>query len=125
MAEFIRDGHFERHIREMRRTYLGRQQHLVAEARSHLGNRLRVEPSDAGMYLIGWLEDSYNDAQVARSIRAAGVDVVPLSGTAVEYPVAPGLLLGYSGVTPREISEGVHTIARVIDHLDTNSRTRE
>src|SRR4029079_4351418 len=110
--------HFERHIREMRKTYLARQQHLVSESRRYLADRIRIEPADAGMFLIGWLRGGDDDAAIADRIRAEGVEVVPVSGIGIENRAPPGLLLGYSGVNPAEITAGVQTIARAMEKYD-------
>jgi GntR family transcriptional regulator/MocR family aminotransferase len=115
MAEFMRDGHFERHVRHVRNTYLQRQQHLVAEAHRYLGGRLTVEPADAGMEVIAWLHAKDNDVAVTETIRREGVDVVPLSPIVMERRLRPGLILGYSGLGSREITEGIQCIARAME----------
>ena len=55
VADFINGGHFGSHIRRMRRLYRERQAVLVKEVTRHLGGRLSVQPSEAGMHLIGKL----------------------------------------------------------------------
>jgi GntR family transcriptional regulator/MocR family aminotransferase len=115
MAEFMRDGHFERHVRHVRSTYLQRQQHLVAEAHRYLSGRLTVEPADAGMEVIAWLQAKDNDVAVTETIRREGVEVVPLSPIVMERRLRPGLILGYSGLSSREITEGIQCIARAME----------
>ena len=56
LADFLVGGHFARHVRRMRRLYAERQEVLVDAVRRHLGHRLQVTPSAAGMHLLGWLE---------------------------------------------------------------------
>ena len=55
LAEFIGEGHFERHVRRMRLLYSERQALLVDSARRHLAGLLTVPPSDGGMHLVGRL----------------------------------------------------------------------
>jgi GntR family transcriptional regulator/MocR family aminotransferase len=121
MARFMAEGEFERHIRRMRTLYLERQQVLVSAAKQYLGNRVRVPAPDAGMTLIAWLRDGDDDIAIADAIGKAGVAVVPISNMASDHHVPPGLLLGYSGVRPDEIREGIITMAKALACYD---RTR-
>jgi GntR family transcriptional regulator/MocR family aminotransferase len=114
LADFITEGHFERHVRRTRAVYQERQQLLVELARSELAGRLSVPPSDAGMTLVGWLPRSASDTGVANAARARGVDVLPLSSFSIRR-IPPGLLLGYAGVRDEEIREGVTGLARALD----------
>jgi GntR family transcriptional regulator / MocR family aminotransferase len=48
LADFIREGHLERHIRRMRMLYMERHDTLVAEIRKQLGPRFEVVTAHAG-----------------------------------------------------------------------------
>ena len=114
LADFMTDGHFERHIRRTRAMYRDRQALLVERVKTELAGRLSVTASDAGMTLIGWLPSGANDVAVANAARARNVDVVPLSAFATR-PISPGLLLGYAGVREDDIRDGVTSLARALD----------
>jgi len=114
LASFIADGHFVRHIRRMRALYARRQQALVLAARRDLKGLLEVEPSPAGMHLLGWLPAGCDDAAVSRRAAAENLDVAPLSAYAIERSLPPGLILGYSGFNERAIRSGVRRLAGVL-----------
>jgi GntR family transcriptional regulator/MocR family aminotransferase len=114
LADFIAGGHFVRHIRRMRALYAARQAALVREAARSLGGRLRVEPSDAGMHLIGWLPEGADDAAVARAAAERGVEVLPLSSFYACKPGRPGVLLGYACVNERDLAWGIARLARAL-----------
>ncbi len=118
MARFMADGEFERHIRRMRALYLERRQILTHAARELLGGRVRVPAPDAGMTSIAWLRDGDDDIAIAGAIARAGVAVTPVSNMGVEHRVPPGLLLGYSGVRPNEIRDGMRVLAGAIEAYD-------
>jgi len=124
MAAFMRDGHFERHVRHVRATYLERQRHLVAEAHRYLDRRLTINPADAGMELIAWLPGGDDDIALAESIREEGVEVTPLSPIVVERPLPPGLILGYAGLSSSDITDGIQRIARALERRETSARQR-
>ena len=121
MTDFMVDGHFERHIRRMRAIYQERQGILVEAARRELSEYLRVERADAGMTVIGWLQN-LPDAEVTQAAGRAGIDVLPLSPFCIARSIPPAVLLGYSGVGEKDIREGVTKLAAVFHELSTQRR---
>jgi GntR family transcriptional regulator / MocR family aminotransferase len=117
LADFIREGHFARHIRRMRLLYAERQAGLVEAARRELAGLLDVRPAEAGMHLVGWLPAGIDDVTAAQRAAAHGVDVQPLSLYSIEPLPRAGLLLGYAAVDTREIREAVHRLARALGAL--------
>jgi GntR family transcriptional regulator/MocR family aminotransferase len=115
LADFITEGHFERHIRRMRVLYRARQEALLAASRDELAGRLDVQPADGGMHLVGWLPEGVDDQDASRRAAAEGLEAVALSFFSSSRPRRGGLLLGYAGLTPDEIVEGVRRLARALD----------
>jgi len=111
VAEFLAEGHFARHVRRMRGLYRERQEVLVSEARRELAGRLDVEPSEAGMHVIGWLRGGLDDREAARAALTAGVATTALSAYRVRARVGAGLVMGYACVGPRQIRQGVRRLA--------------
>jgi GntR family transcriptional regulator / MocR family aminotransferase len=116
MADFIADGHFERHIRRMRSIYHERQRVLLEALDEHLADEVSPDRTDAGMTLIAWLHHR-DDASVAYAAQRAGIDLVAMSWLAIDYPVRSGLLLGYSGVCEADLREGVRRLAEVFAEM--------
>ncbi len=114
LTDFMAHGHFARHIRSMRRLYAERQAHLVAEATRELAGLLTIQPADAGMHLIGILNDGLNDEAVSQ--QAAKQHLITPSMTAynIASPHPNALLLGYTAVTRQEISDGVRRLAGIL-----------
>jgi GntR family transcriptional regulator / MocR family aminotransferase len=124
LAEFIRAGHFERHIRHMRAIYADRQGALVEAAHERLAGRLDVRPMDAGMSLIGWLRREDDEEAVAAAAAESGVEVMPVSRTTLQHRVRPGLILGFSGIGQRDIHEGVGKLADALRRYDRMAERR-
>jgi len=114
LADFLDQGHFARHVRRMRALYAERQKVLLAAARDHLGGRLELAPSSAGMHLVGWLGGGEDDQAAAARAARAGIDLHPLSPFWLGYPGRGGLLLGYAGYGTREIKQGIARLASVL-----------
>ncbi len=124
LADFIAEGHFERHLRRMRLLYQERQQALVRSARLHLADVLRMQPSDGGMHLVGWLPAHVSDRDATRAARACGIIVAPLSFFALHRRPRSGLVLGYAGLTPEEIAAGTKRLAGALRPLATRTAER-
>ncbi|MEZ5859913.1 MAG: PLP-dependent aminotransferase family protein [Geminicoccaceae bacterium] len=119
LAEFIRDGSLAAHIRRMRALYADRQALLLEAARRHLGERLALRPAEAGMHLVGYLEDGTSDLALAVRAGRLGVEVTPLAALYQERPDRSGLLLGYAGLHGSEIESGMRGLARAFDQRPT------
>ena len=117
MADFIVDGHFERHIRRMRTIYRERQDVLVDAAARELGGLLDLPRSDSGMTLVGWLNPGISDSLVADAAKRRNIDVMPLSAFAMNRRLPDGLLLGYAGVSEVELREAVIELRKAIEEV--------
>ena len=122
MTDFMVDGHFERHIRRMRSIYQERQSVLIDSVRRDLSDHIRVNPDDAGMTVIGWLQN-LPDTTVVQAAAGAGIDLLALSPFCIERTIPPAVLLGYSGVREKDIREGVTKLAAVFGELPVPSRS--
>src|ERR1700733_7361640 len=69
MTDFIREGHFARHIRRMRMLYAERRTVLVEAISKEMGDKLEVLGEQAGMHLVALLPPGVSD--VAVSVKAA------------------------------------------------------
>jgi GntR family transcriptional regulator/MocR family aminotransferase len=111
VARFLADGHFGRHIRQMRTLYAERQGVLVREAQRHLAGALEVRPVETGLHVVGRLPATCDDQQASAAALRQGVYAAPLSAYALEPLPLQGLVLGYAGCTEQQIREGVARLA--------------
>ncbi len=115
MADFIQEGHFERHLRRLRRLYGEKRSILVEELNAHLENRVRFSTVEAGLHILVYLEPHLIEARVVREAAVRGVRVYPGAPFHLEADPAPSIMLGYSGLRDEAIREGVRRIAQAID----------
>jgi len=115
LAEFIADGHLERHIRSTLQIYRERRHALVDAIRQYGGGVLDVsDEGGVGMYLVAWLPAGVDDRSAARIASSAGVDSVPLSNFAVRKLRSGGLVLGYSAYRREMIDASVQRLCAAI-----------
>ncbi len=121
LAELIRSGAYERHLRRLRRANERRRAALIEAIDKHLGARARVEGTDSGLHVVLWVKGVAMRAEqtvVARA-RALGVGVWPVSplyaeGTKFRTERSAGFILGYAGLKVDEIDRGLRLLAQVI-----------
>ena len=107
LADFLREGHFERHVRRMRRLYDRRRQALTTALARHLGDEVTVLSDAAGMFLMV----RFASGRAAEQARRQGVN---LTSTERFYlgPAPPHeYLLRFSGVGERTLREGIRRLA--------------
>jgi GntR family transcriptional regulator / MocR family aminotransferase len=114
VADFMIEGHFERHLRQLRQTYGARREVLENALREQLGNRVSWTAVPAGLHIMLYLDPRLDEAAVIRRAAAAGVVVYPGAAYHLQPPSPPAVLLGFSGLSEAEIEQGVARLAAVL-----------
>jgi GntR family transcriptional regulator/MocR family aminotransferase len=116
LAEFITEGHFERHLRRMRVLYAARRGILLDALRQAFGDRVDVIGARAGLHVVVQLRGLGPGAVpdlVARAA-AAGVGIYPLAPYYLDPPPCAGLILGYASLGERDLRAGVQALAALV-----------
>jgi GntR family transcriptional regulator/MocR family aminotransferase len=121
LADFMMDGHYERHLRRMRVAYRERLDAMVSAAARFCGGTLRVRQVLTGLHAVADLEDG-DDERVAWEARARGVEAMPLSMFASVATAANGLLLGFAPIRPEDAADGMRRLAASIDAARSGRR---
>src|SRR5579883_134911 len=101
LADFIRAGHLERHVRRMRRLYGRRREVLVESIELHFGNRAVVVGDAAGMHLMVRFQESAVLKRAARNRVEIGNARVWYMNEASDNE----LVIGFSDLGERTIRE--------------------
>ncbi|QBD82919.1 PLP-dependent aminotransferase family protein [Ktedonosporobacter rubrisoli] len=117
VADFMIEGHFQRHLRRMRECYAARRAALITDAHHILAGLLDLQISEAGLHLAGWLPAGSDDQQGAELAAVHGVEVVPFSQLCLVPYSHPGLLLGFAAVNEDAICQGIRQLARALEAL--------
>jgi GntR family transcriptional regulator/MocR family aminotransferase len=120
LAEFIAEGHFARHVRRMRTLYEARQKVLIEEVKRNLKGLVEMKADDAGMHLVGWLADDFDDRKVAQKAAEVNLRLSPISDHSInEYPRS-GLVFGYAAFDEKQIRAGIAKLAAVMTEMARN-----
>jgi GntR family transcriptional regulator/MocR family aminotransferase len=110
LAEFIRDGHFARHLRRMRAVYRERRNALVDAIRGELAGALRPAGDEAGLHLVALLRRGKDDRAAALRAARMGVWTMPLSSCYLGRPARRGFVLGFGGSAGPDIAAAVRRL---------------
>ncbi len=116
LADFIHEGHFERHLSRSRARNAARREALLAALREHFGDRAEVCGAATGLHVLAWLRSRRGTpiAQVERRAAAAGVGVYSVAPYYLSPPRRTGVLLGYGPLGEREIRDGIERLAAAL-----------
>ncbi len=119
LVDFIREGHFERHLHRTRTRNSRRRTAMLDAIERYLGASAAVSGINAGLHLMLWLRDIPASRARELQMRAAraGVGVYPVAPFYLSPPKQVGLLLGYASLPEKQITEGIRRFASVLNSL--------
>lgn len=114
MTDFIREGHFSRHLKRMRSLYAERRKAMLAAIASEFGGTLEIVGEEAGMHVVALLPLGMSDIEIVGQCRQNGVSVGPLSPCYAGLPRRSGLILSYSNLSEQQIYETVADLKAIM-----------
>ena len=119
LSEFIREGHFVRHLRRMRKTHSLRREVFVAEIEKQLGDKLEVIGCPAGLHCTTILKTGQQDTKLVKLLDEIGIIARPLSGYYLPETKGRdhrnGLVFGFASAPPNVIRRRVRQMAELFD----------
>src|SRR6266550_3893449 len=113
-AEFIREGHFARHVRRMRPIYAERRRVLVAEIQQQFGDRATIIGDEAGLHLAVVVRRLQNDAKIAAKAAKESLWLSALSGLYLGSVRQQGFILGFGNTNLSQIAPAVRQLKKLL-----------
>jgi GntR family transcriptional regulator / MocR family aminotransferase len=114
IADFIREGHFARHIRRMRPIYAERRRVLVEELERELGDNSTIMGDQAGMHLAIFLGPGQDDRKIAATAARQSLWLSALSSSYVGRTPRHGFVLGFGNANAKHIPKAVRHLKKLI-----------
>jgi GntR family transcriptional regulator/MocR family aminotransferase len=118
-ADFVSEGHLERHIRRARVRHGARRRALLEAVERELGGRARVLGTSAGLHVLLRLEElaARDVSRLRAACRQQDVGVYPAAPFYARPPARAELLLGYASLSEADIREGIRRLRRALDSM--------
>jgi GntR family transcriptional regulator/MocR family aminotransferase len=114
LTDFMRAGHFGRHIRRMRALYKARRTALVDCLRAEFGDLLRIHGSEAGMHLTVTLPPGFSDVEIATRAAQEKLWLWPLSLCYTAGSAQQGFILGYANTPEEQMAAAVRHLRLIL-----------
>lgn len=113
VCAFMNSGHYERHLRRMKRHYSKKHKLCSQALQKHLGHLFDFVEGDAGLHIFGWWKGSLEAYESLRQrCRAQGI-VWSDAGSYTLQPGKTGGCFGFAHLTEEEIIAGILAIAAI------------
>jgi GntR family transcriptional regulator/MocR family aminotransferase len=110
-AQFMRDGHYIRRVRRLKRLYSSQRDALCAQLRKH-----KAQWTHAGLAVLLKLPANVSDAEIVRDARTMGMAPSPLSAWfATPTRHSSGLLLGVATAPEQHVATACRQLLQIMD----------
>ncbi|MHA7845109.1 MocR-like pyridoxine biosynthesis transcription factor PdxR [Serratia sp. D1N4] len=114
LAHFMEDGHYNSHVRAMRKLYAGRRAALLEALGQHLADVVTALRPEGGLQIPCLLAAGWSEERTIRQAAAAGVQLAGLSRLYAGEDKIEGWILGYASLTDYEIEAAVQHLATAL-----------
>jgi GntR family transcriptional regulator / MocR family aminotransferase len=116
LADFINQGHFDRHLRRTNASNSARRKALVGALRKEFAERAEVCGANAGLHLLVWIKAKNGGmiADVHHKAEKAGVGLYEVDPFYMRPPRRTGVILGYAPLREPDIREGIGLLASAL-----------
>jgi len=111
---FMRNGHWEAHIRKMRKVYRQKQSTLISTIQQLMRSNVTVIGEDAGLHILLRVHNGMHEQQLITTAEKEGTQVYPVSPFWAQQAQAEQSMvqIGFGGLSMEDIQEGVHSLHR-------------
>ncbi len=103
VAEFLREGHYLRHLRRMKRLYAARREALLRCLEEVASDSMKVQAT-AGLAVVTVIPEFASDVDIVLRALQFGLAPSPLSRWYMQSPPQQGLLLGVTNLNERRLA---------------------
>ena len=113
LQQFMEEGHFERHLNRMRKTYRVKHDEML-QLLKPFRKKFQIQGENAGTYLALTSKEGRAEEELIALAKSAGVKVYGMSQHLdIEDEEYHGILLGFGGLSLEEMKEGLELLAQV------------
>ncbi len=112
IADFLREGHFERHVRRLRQAYAQRRQILTTALRSELPD-WQFSDVPAGLHVMARLPSTIDERVMVKLAESNQIGIYPAAPYSLSPNPDPAVLLAFSGISAEKIADGIGRLSQI------------
>lgn len=120
LAAFMAGGHYDRHIRKMRRVYGERRAAVIQAFQNHGSGLIAIEAPETGMHVIVRLTAAVSEQRAADIFTEHGLPAMPIGSYFMNKPTARGLLVSFANIRVQDIDSGVRKLVAALEAATRN-----
>ena len=111
VAQFMKEGHFSRHLNRMRKLYKKKLEKLTASL-APFAPAVKISGEQAGMHVVLTVKSELTEKQLIERAKAADIRVFGLHSYDVEKSESPSprIVIGFGGLSELQIEQGIHKL---------------
>jgi GntR family transcriptional regulator/MocR family aminotransferase len=114
LTDWIKEGHFERHIRRMRHLYDSRRQTLIQALDRYFGGKVTILGAKAGIHLMVKIDTQLSDELAIQKAATAGIGLISARAYYLQPQHQGEFIFGYAQLEENQIKEGVRKLAQIL-----------
>ena len=111
VANFMRDGHFSKHLNRMRKIYRKKHDQLMSILESY-SPQIQMAGEQAGMHVLLTVQHTLSEKQLQQLANDAGIGIYPLSDYRLDKQTNQQVqfLLGFGGIPVQQIESTIEKL---------------
>jgi len=114
VAEFIAEGHLDRHVKRLRALYRGRSDTLVAALERRFRDKVTIGSNRRGVFLSVVFRVGLDDDEIVERALDAGIGLSSAREFYSRKKPTGQFILGFGSLTEKEIERGVQKLASAL-----------
>jgi len=125
VANFMRDGHFAKHLNRMRKIYRKKHDKLISILENY-SKQIKITGEQAGMHILLEVQHELSEKHLQQLASNADIGIYPLSDYRLDHAAASQaqFLLGFGGIPVHEIEQSIEKLMECWDIKKHQSPSR-
>lgn len=114
LAEFISEGHLDRHVKRLRSLYRDRRDALIGALEKRFKDKVEIGAGRRGVFISVKFNLGFDDDEIIERAQRAGVGLTSAREFYRKRKPTGQFILGFGSLTEREIEKGIQKLASVL-----------
>lgn len=111
LADFIKQGHLQRHVKSLRKLYLQKNELLQSSLKKAFGKKVTILDYASGLHLRIALDYPYSSLELAKKVERKGIKVLPTPFNKKKAEI----LLSFAGISIKDIPQGIKALKDALE----------